>query len=444
MGDFFEADHFGARPLAPDQDVLWIDGGGGPMAPGGSPAGVYVRMQMERCRSAPARLPALVFRAAAAADSKLSGARARLGDALYNERVNYAAPRNRRRLAVEAARVRPLLDMAVNAGVDLGPLLRAAGLPEGLAAGSGGEPVALASYFRLQQAVSRALGDETFQMSERQLLPGTTDFVLSRLAGSASLDEAMRSLATYYNLLHGGEYNRVVKRGGLISFRTDDRSFPFTIDDRDYLCFAMECVQIYLHSMLAIISEETADAALRRVSVVRPRGGAEQPQLNFWRAPIQYGCETYALDYDAEIMARKVEMPAPELLTAGRVYEEAISLIERRERAAPRPVSVAARLRELFARGVIDQPRAAILLGMSVATLRRRLAEEGSSFRDLRRDALNETAKDMLAARRPIADVAERLGFSDFRSFTRAFSDWNGLTPKAFQAQRRRDRSERN
>lgn len=341
-------------------------------------------------------------------------------------------------LALDAERVQPLLEMARNAGVELGPLLRSSGLAEDLNVSAGGGRISLAAYFRLQQAVSRALQDETFQMSERRLLPGTTDFVLSRLAGSTSLDAAMRILATYYNLLHGGEYNRVVKRGAVVAFQTDDRNFPFTVKDPDYLHFAMECVQIYLHSMLATISEETADAGLRRVSVVRPRQEAGQPQLNFWRAPIQYGCEFYALDYDAEIMARKIAVPAPELLTAGRVYEEAILLIERRERAsAPMQPSVAARLREFFQRGVVDQTRAATLLGMSVATLRRRLTEEGTSFRDLRRDALNQSAKDLLAARRPVADVADQLGFSDFRSFNRAFRDWNGVTPKAFQAAQR-------
>jgi AraC-like DNA-binding protein len=66
------------------------------------------------------------------------------------------------------------------------------------------------------------------------------------------------------------------------------------------------------------------------------------------------------------------------------------------------------------------------------ATLRRRLESEGASFRDLRRDTLNEAAKRLLRRRSSVAEVAEELGFSDFRSFNRAFKAWNGVTPKAY------------
>lgn len=343
-------------------------------------------------------------------------------------------------LAVSAARIRPLIDMAGNAKLDLAGVLKDARLPATFSASEADGAVALASFFRLQQAVSRALEDEACKMSERQLMPGTTDFVLSRLSGCRSLAEAMRELATYYNLIHGGEYNTVRKKGGLIVFSSDDRNFPYTIEDEDYLRFSMECVQIWLHSMLASISEETADAALRRVSIRREKGPASDAHLAFWRAPIRHGEATYVLEYDDALMEREIAMPAGEPLTASRVYEEAILLIERREGGAPSPLSIAAKVRAALAKnavgGALDQKRAATMLDMSVATLRRRLADEGVSFRDLRRDALNDAAKAMLSKRRAIAEIADELGFSDFRSFNRAFRDWNGVTPSAWRTER--------
>lgn len=336
-------------------------------------------------------------------------------------------------LVVRAERIRPLLEQARNAQLDLAAIFADARLPPDMSAAPAQSPIPLAAYFRLQQAVSRALADETFQMSARPLLPGTTDFVLSRLVGCDSLTQAMRELATHFNLLHGGQYNSVARRGALVALSIDDRNFPYRIQDQEYLRFTMECVQIYLHAMLASISEETADAALRRVSVVRARGPEEEPHLAFWRAPIRYGRPTYALEYDAEIMGRKIAMPPPALLTGSRVYEEAILLIERRGHAAPPPAGLAARVRDALLKGAVEQKRAAALLEMSVATLRRRLAEEGTSFRNLRRAALNDSAKSMLARRLPIADIAETLGFADFRSFNRAFRDWNGMTPSAWR-----------
>jgi AraC-like DNA-binding protein len=327
-------------------------------------------------------------------------------------------------LTVREELVAPLVDMARAAGLAPGDILR----------GSGAGRVRLADYFRLQQAIARAVEDEAFQMSERQLLPGATDFVLSRLSGTTSLHDATKVLATYYNLLHGGEFNSVVKRGGIVSIRTDDRKFPYTVKDRSRLQFTMECVQIFLHSMLATISERQANEGLRRVSVTRAQGGPDAEHLAFWRAPVRYGAAVYTLDYDEGAMTATVPVPPPELLTASRVYEEVAALIDARECGAAPAHSAAALIREALRSGGVDQRKAARLLGVSVATLRRRLAEEGASFRELRREELNATARAMLVKQRRIADVADALGFSDFRSFNRAFREWNGVSPKAFQA----------
>jgi AraC-like DNA-binding protein len=35
----------------------------------------------------------------------------------------------------------------------------------------------------------------------------------------------------------------------------------------------------------------------------------------------------------------------------------------------------------------------------------------------------------------PIEDISDRLGFSDRRSFTQAFSRWSGVTPSQYRRQ---------
>lgn len=74
-------------------------------------------------------------------------------------------------------------------------------------------------------------------------------------------------------------------------------------------------------------------------------------------------------------------------------------------------------------------------LGSSPATLRRRLTEEGASFRRLRDAANNDLARRWLADEAlSVAAVAERLGFSDTFSFSRFFGRLNGCTPARFRA----------
>ncbi|MEM8800199.1 MAG: helix-turn-helix domain-containing protein, partial [Pseudomonadota bacterium] len=94
---------------------------------------------------------------------------------------------------------------------------------------------------------------------------------------------------------------------------------------------------------------------------------------------------------------------------------------------------VRAVLARMAGQGHVGQDEVASVMHMSVATLRRRLAEDGLQFRDLKQQALNSQARAMLAAGHPVGDVAETLGFAEPRSFNRAFKAWNDITPRQFQ-----------
>lgn len=333
-------------------------------------------------------------------------------------------------VCARTAQVRPLLSMAAASGVDTNALLGSLGLPAEIL--DTDEQIALGDYFRLQNQISAALDDETLHLSSRQLLPGTTDFVMARLAGATSLLGAMRILAQSFNLLHGGDFNSVRRRGDVVSFVIDDRRFPYTTKDNpEFLRFSLECVQIFLHCMIAVVSRPHAQAGLRRLSVTREGRSPDSIHLDFWRAPIRFGASVYSLDYDYDMAAAAIAPPEAMTLNAAHVYAEIVSAAAS-PRGSDRGGEASDFVRQSLSRGIIDQTRIAALAGVSVATLRRRLEAEGASFRDLRREVLNEAAKQLLRRRVPLAEAAEELGFSDFRAFNRAFKAWNGMTPKAF------------
>jgi AraC-like DNA-binding protein len=85
-------------------------------------------------------------------------------------------------------------------------------------------------------------------------------------------------------------------------------------------------------------------------------------------------------------------------------------------------------LRSSNARLSIDQVAGALQL--SVRTLRRRLSEDGTSFRELCERIRAQTAQRLIAEQgMTVAAAAEQLGFSDARSFRRAFKRWVGQVP---------------
>ena len=70
---------------------------------------------------------------------------------------------------------------------------------------------------------------------------------------------------------------------------------------------------------------------------------------------------------------------------------------------------------------------------ISAQTLRRRLQREGTSYPQLKEEIRRDLAiEKLLEQRLPIKHIAEQLGFSDARSFTRAFKQWTDLTPSAY------------
>lgn len=79
--------------------------------------------------------------------------------------------------------------------------------------------------------------------------------------------------------------------------------------------------------------------------------------------------------------------------------------------------------------------RAASELGMSGRTLRRKLAEEGTSYQQ-ELDAVREKLTREYFARggSSVTEVALMLGFADVSAFSKAFRRWTGVSPSAFLA----------
>ncbi|MGH8445857.1 MAG: AraC family transcriptional regulator ligand-binding domain-containing protein [Solimonas sp.] len=85
------------------------------------------------------------------------------------------------------------------------------------------------------------------------------------------------------------------------------------------------------------------------------------------------------------------------------------------------------------------------LLGLGIAhmarrldlherTLQRRLREEGEAYGDLQARVRYRLAlRDLDDPQLDLETISERLGFSDRRSFTRAFTRWSGVTPSQYR-----------
>jgi AraC-like DNA-binding protein len=105
---------------------------------------------------------------------------------------------------------------------------------------------------------------------------------------------------------------------------------------------------------------------------------------------------------------------------------------------------VAARVREIvFSRlrgGQYGMVSVAAAMAVSVATLRRRLAEEGTTHSEILDGVRRDLATLYLCdSRMPIREIAFLLGYAQSKAFHNAFRRWTaGVTPASYRAQHRK------
>lgn len=75
---------------------------------------------------------------------------------------------------------------------------------------------------------------------------------------------------------------------------------------------------------------------------------------------------------------------------------------------------------------------------VTTQTLRRRLKQEGTTYKELKEDVRRDLAIYLLTENNAaIKDVSERLGFAETSAFQRAFKFWTGSTPAEYRSMHR-------
>ncbi len=145
-----------------------------------------------------------------------------------------------------------------------------------------------------------------------------------------------------------------------------------------------------------------------------------------------------ALPSGVEIDATLAQLALP--LADARVHRDAVGRCTALMAARPDPTETAANVRRvLIASGppFLDLVGTAKRLATSSRSLRRRLREEGTSFRSLLDEVRSTIADEWLEdPRRTITEIGLDLGYTDAANFTRAYRRANGVSPSTARKQR--------
>ena len=145
---------------------------------------------------------------------------------------------------------------------------------------------------------------------------------------------------------------------------------------------------------------------------------------------MSFGDDVTSASFDARYLDAPLPQASP--LTVAMCEAQSRELIARRR--VRTGVAAQARQQLVTLSGATSIGGVARALAMSERTLRRRLTDEGTSFRELADEVHRTLAEEMLrSGALSVDDVAIRLGYAEATSFIAAFKRWTGTTPARYQ-----------
>lgn len=186
-------------------------------------------------------------------------------------------------------------------------------------------------------------------------------------------------------------------------------------------------------------------ALIGRITMRHPRhANSDQVEAAF-QAPVEWGAPMDALWFDRALLDQPLGGAFPVL------HEQAAQRLAQKvaQRTEAHPAQASnhqgQQLIKQIERAFNDKPRLMGLglealaeeLGMHARTLQRRLKEVHDSHSAIQGRVRYKLAQQWLKNESlAIEDISDRLGFSDRRSFTQAFTRWSGVTPSQYRRQR--------
>ena len=277
----------------------------------------------------------------------------------------------------------------------------------------------------LSAAAMQELDDEALGAFERRLPWGSYGMLARASISSPTLGVALKRWCRHHGLLTECLQLSLQVSGAQAAVRMQELRPPAPEVRELIVAFILRNIHglagWYIDSRIPLQGTDLPFAAPQHAAAYR----------HMFPGPIRFGAAAGELRFDAQYLALPL-----------RRDEKALQAML--QRALPLPVLPYRKDRLLVQQvrqALANHPELAHnadgiaqLLHVSARTLHRQLKEEGASLQQLKDEVRCERAKDLLwRTTRPVKQVAAAVGFSNEKSFTRAFRAWTGQSPGEFR-----------
>lgn len=283
--------------------------------------------------------------------------------------------------------------------------------------------VTVAQFARLYRLLVDELDDETPGFFSRPLRGGTLKFLCLGLLDAPNLQVALHRYCQFFHVLLDEVAYQLVVDGKQASLRFIEKTPP-----QGNRVLVHELMLKLVHGIASWLIAEKIPPLKISCAYSQPQHSSEY--LYFYPGEVAFDQPWTAIHFDRAFLRKPVRQTKQQL--SGFLQKAPADWIY---------VSFGERLLAHRVRDYLGQQQAgatvqqvATALHLSVRTLSRRLAAEGTHFQAVKDEVRRDLAVQQLTSSDlPLATLSGQLGFEDLASFNRAFRNWTGSTPGSYR-----------
>lgn len=284
--------------------------------------------------------------------------------------------------------------------------------------------ISVERFADLQVSTMLAMGDEALGYNTRRLPVGSWSMMCHAVIGSETLGQALSRYCRFFQLFDTSPYPCLHESGDEVSVRLQyaglDRIEPYPT----------ELMLFNAHRFASWLVQEHLPMQAVRLAYP-PAAKPDDYRHVFLANPVVFEAPHCELVFSRTLMDRRIRQTEQSL----RHYLRHPVLMMLTQDFARN--SWTARVRDLVRRRLHEMPELAAVaesLQIHPQTLRRRLAAEGTTFKEIKNQMRRDTALHYLGKHGlSIEEIAHRAGFSESSAFIRAFKGWTGVTPYTYR-----------
>jgi AraC-like DNA-binding protein len=289
-----------------------------------------------------------------------------------------------------------------------------------------GQRVHTEQVARLFKTVQETLDDEFMGFTQNNCKVGLFATMAELVSHCSTLGELLEKAVNFYNLVSNDIPMRLSRsRGNAVL------SFTMAKQEFDPEHFMAEFWLVIWHRFPSWYIGEPIRLKETHFTFSAPQHRAELEIM--FPAALQFNSSANRLIFDAQYLEKPLIRSALELETFVQNAPADVMTIPGSDTTLEAQIERIISQRHPVNLVFVPIHQMAAELGISSQTLHRRLKDSATSYQKIKDNLRREVAIQKLVNERlSVETVAEIVGFTESRSFTRAFKHWTGLTPREY------------